>query len=90
MDDDVGAVLEQLQDRLDSIEEHVVEMSQYGAPILAAAQGRADHRPTDLSHVPEEVVALARAGTRRDAIVKSRGLIDADPKYAASIVDSRP
>ena len=87
MDDDARAALDQIQDRLDYIEDHIVEMSKFGAQILYAPMGRADHRPTDPGHVPDEVVQLARAGKRRDAIVKYRELTGADPKYAASIVD---
>jgi hypothetical protein len=88
VDDDVRAVLGQIQDRLDYIEEHIARMSKFGAQILYAPMGRADHRPTDPGHVPDEVVALARAGKRKDAIVKYRELTGADPKYAASIVDA--
>ena len=87
MDDDARAALDQIQDRLDYIEDHIVEMSKFGAQILYAPMGRADHRPTDPGHVPDEVVQLARAGKQRDAIVKYRELTGADPKYAASIVD---
>jgi len=88
VDDDVRAALDRIQDRLDYIEEHIVSMSKFGAQILYAPMGRADHRPTDPDHVPDEVVALARAGKRKDAIVKYRELTGADPKYAASIVDA--
>ncbi len=87
MDDDVRAVLDQIQDRLDYIEEHILSMSKFGAQILYAPMGRSDHRPTDPNHIPDEVVALARAGKRRDAIIKYRELTGADPKYAASVVE---
>ena len=73
--------------RLDDIEEHVVQMSKFGAQILYAPMGRAGHRPTDPGHVPDEGVQLARAGKRRDAIVKSRELTGADPNDAAAVVD---
>jgi hypothetical protein len=86
MDDEVRAALDQIQDRLD-IEGHSVELSRFGAQILEAPMGRAGQRPTDPSHVPDELAVLARAGKRRDVIVKDRELTGADPKYATSIVD---
>ena len=89
MDDEVRAALDQIQDRLDYIEEHIVQMSKFGAQILYAPMGRAGYRPTDPGHVPDEVVQLARARKRRDAIIKYRELTGADPKDAASIVDGR-
>jgi len=87
MDDDVRAALDQIQDRLDYIEEHIVQMSKFGAQVLYAPMGRADHRPTDPGHVPDEVIQLAHAGKRRDAIVKYRELTGADPQAAATVVD---
>ncbi len=64
-DDDVQAALNQINERLDYIEEHIVNMSQAGARLIYVPMGRADHRPTDPSYVPPEVVELVRAGSAR-------------------------
>lgn len=88
MDDgEVQATLEQINERLDYIEEHIVKMSQAGARLIYIPLGRADHRPTDPDHVPAEVIELARAGNRRDAIVRYRALTGADVDRAKAVVD---
>jgi hypothetical protein len=49
--------------------------------------GRQDFRPSDPAHVPTEVVELARAGKRKEAIVRYRALTGADPAQAIAVVD---
>jgi hypothetical protein len=88
MDDgEVQAALNQINERLDYIEDHIVRMSQAGARLLYVPMGRADQRPPDPGNVPPEVVELARAGKRKDAIVRYRALTGADPAQATAVVD---
>jgi hypothetical protein len=87
MDDETQTALEQNNNRLDYIEEHIVSMSRFGSQLPFVAMGRADHRPTDPAHIPPEVVELARAGKRRQAIVKYRELTGGDVQQAQSVVD---
>ena len=85
---DLQAELNQMNERLDYIEEHIVAMSKAGARLIYVPMGRADHRPTDPGHVPPEVVELVRAGKRKDAIVRYRGLTGADVEQAKAVVDA--
>lgn len=62
-----------------------MSMSRYGAQIrYAQCVAPTAYRS---NHVPDEVVALARSGKRKDAIVKYRELTGADPTYGARVVD---
>jgi hypothetical protein len=81
------AALNQINERLDYIEDHIVSMSHAGARLIYVPMGRAEHRPTDPSDVPDEVVELARAGKRKDAIVRYRALTGADVQQAQTVVD---
>jgi len=87
MDDETRAALERIEARLDYLEEHVNQMSKFGAQIPFAPMGRNDFRPTDPGHVPQEVVDLAQAGKRKEAIVRYRELTGADAQQAISVVD---
>lgn len=89
MDDDLQAAVDQINMRLDYIEDHIVAMSQAGSRLIYIPMGRATYRPTDLGHVPPEVVDLARAGKRKDAIIKYRELTGADVEQAKTAVDGR-
>jgi ribosomal protein L7/L12 len=88
MEDDVLSALEQVNQRLDYIEEHILSMSKAGARVAFVPMGRSGSRPTDPDQVPTEVVELARAGKRRDAIVRYRELTGAGPQEAIALVDS--
>jgi ribosomal protein L7/L12 len=87
MDDgDVGAALELINKRLDWVEEHVGRL--YGVTFGVNSyvpMGRADHRP-DVNPVPPEVVALARAGKKLDAIKRYRELTGIDFDHARAVV----
>lgn len=85
---DVQAALDQINERLDYIEDHIVAMSQGGARQIYVPMGRSDHRPTDPNFVPPEVVELARAGKRKDAIVRYRQLTGSDVQHAQSVIDA--
>ena len=87
MDEETRAALEQINSRLDYIEEHIQKMSKSGAQILFAPMGRNDYAPTDPGHVPQEVVDLALAGKRKEAIVRYRELTAASPQEAITVVD---
>ena len=87
MDDETRDALEQINTRLDYIEDHILAMSQGGARQIYVPMGRSDHTPTDPGHVPEEVVALAQAGKRKDAIVRYRALTGASAEQAIAVVD---
>lgn len=87
MDDETRAALEQVNARLDYIEEHISAMSKYGAQILFAPMGRSAQRPSDPDRVPQEVIDLVRAGKRKEAIVRLRALTAASPQDAIAIVD---
>jgi hypothetical protein len=87
MDEQTSAALAQINARLDYIEEHITAMSKYGAQLLFAPMGQNDHRPDDPNHVPEEVVQLARAGKRKEAIVRYRELTAASPQDAIAAVE---
>ncbi len=88
MDDaQLEARLNQIDERLDYIEEHLVAMSRAGARLAYVPMGRAATRPTDASNVPDEVVALAQAGKRKEAVVRYRELTGADVQHAISVVD---
>lgn len=86
-DSDVQAALNQINERLDYIEGHIVSMSQGGARQIYVPMGRADHRPTDPSFVPPEIADLVRAGKRKEAIVRYRELTGADVQHAQSVVN---
>jgi hypothetical protein len=88
MDDEIRATLDRIEKRLDLLEEHVAKMSKYGAQIPFVPMGRADYRPDDPDHVPQEVVDLAQAGKRKEAIVKYRELTGADAKKAIATVEA--
>ena len=81
------AALERTEKRLDLLEEHVTKMSKYGAQIPYVPMGRAENRPDDPDHVPQEVVDLAQAGKRKEAIVKYRELTGADARTAIAVVE---
>ncbi len=87
MDDDTRAALEQISKRLDYLEEHIASMSKWGAQIPFVPMGREDHRPDDAGHVPQEVIDLARAGKRKEAIVRYRELTGAGAQQAIDTVD---
>ena len=87
MDDEIRAALERIETRLDHIESHILAMSKAGARLTYVPMGRADHAPDDPGHVPQEVVDLARAGKRKDAIVRYRALTGASADQAISVVD---
>jgi hypothetical protein len=87
MDDETRTALERIEKRLDHLEEHVLQMSRFGAQIQFAPMGRADYRPDDPDHVPQEVIDLAQAGKRKEAIVKYRELIGANAEKAIATVD---
>jgi len=87
LDDETRAAFEQVNSRLDYIEEHIAAMSKYGAQLPYAPMGREDHRPSDPDHVPQEVIDLARAGNRKEAITRYRALTAASPQEAIAIVD---
>ncbi len=88
MDDDTAAALEQINRRLDYIEDHIVAMSRSGARLAYVPMGRAAAPPTDASRVPPEIVELARAGKRKEAIVRYRELTGAGAQDAIAMVDS--
>jgi hypothetical protein len=88
MDDEVLAALEQINQRLDYIEDHILSMSKAGARLIFVPMGRSGGRPTDPDQVPPDVVELARAGKRRDAIVRYRELTGAGPQEAIAAVDA--
>lgn len=90
MDDETRAAFDQINTRLDFIEEHITAMSKYGAQIPFVAMGRRDHLPTDANHVPQEVIDLARAGKRKEAIVKYRELTAASAQDAIATIDALP
>jgi hypothetical protein len=87
LDDDTRAALEQINSRLDFLEELIAAMSKWGAQIPFAPMGREDHRPDDPGHVPQEIVELAHAGKRKEAIVRYRELTGADAEQAINTVD---
>ena len=87
-DSDVQTALNQISERLDYIEDHIVAMSQGGARQIYVPMGRADHRPTDPNFVPAEIAELVRAGKRKDAIVRYRELTGADVQHAIAVVDA--
>jgi hypothetical protein len=87
-DSDVQATLNQISERLDYIEDHIVAMSQGGARQIYIPMGRADHRPTDPNVVPPEIAELVRAGKRKDAIVRYRELTGSDVQHAITVVDA--
>ena len=87
MDDDVLAALEQINQRLDYIEDHILAMSKAGARLIFVPMGRSGQRPTDPGQVPPEVVELARAGKRKEAIIRYRQLTGAGPQDAIATVD---
>jgi hypothetical protein len=88
MDDETRATLERIEKRLDLLEEHVTKMSKYGAQIPYVPMGRADTRPDDPDHVPQEVIDLAQAGKRKEAIVKYRELTGVDARQAIAVVEA--
>jgi hypothetical protein len=88
VDDETRAGLEQVSSRLDYLEEHILAMSKYGAQLPFAPMGRNDSRPTDPNRVPQEVIDLALAGNRKEAIVRYRALTAASPQDAIALVDS--
>ena len=87
MDDETRAALEQINARLDFLEEHIRQMSKFGAQIPFVPMGRNDYRPDDPGHVPQEVVDLALAGKRKEAIVRYRELTAASAQDAIAVVD---
>jgi hypothetical protein len=88
MDDETRATLERIEKRLDLLEEHVTKMSKYGAQIPYVPMGHADTRPDDPNHVPQEVIDLAQAGKRKEAIVKYRELTGVDARQAIAVVEA--
>ena len=86
-DPDLQATLNQINDRLDYIESHIVAMSQAGARLAYVPMGRAERTPTDPSNVPAEVADLIRAGKRKDAFVRYRELTGADVAQARAALD---
>jgi hypothetical protein len=86
-DSDIQATLNQINERLDYIEDHIVAMSQGGARQIYVPMGRADRRPTDPDVVPPEIADLVRAGKRKEAIVRYRELTGADVQHAQSVVN---
>lgn len=79
MDDEVRAAFQQLNDRLDHIEKYLVESGNRNGPHYTPTTG--------FGPAPEEVVELARAGKRKDAIIRYRALTGADFDAAAAAVD---
>jgi hypothetical protein len=49
--------------------------------------GREDHRPDNAGRVPQEVIDLAHAGKRKEAIVRYRELTGAGARQAIETVD---
>jgi ribosomal protein L7/L12 len=73
MDDvDVGALLRQIGRRLDWIEENLIHIGA-GVGVRYLVMGSSDQRPDEVA-VPPEVVELARAGKKLEAIKLYREL----------------
>jgi hypothetical protein len=87
MEDDVLAALEQINRRLDYVEDHILSMSKAGSRLIFVPMGRSSENPKAPSQVPAEVLQLAQAGKRKDAIVKYRELTGAGPQEAIAAVD---
>jgi hypothetical protein len=83
MDDEVRTALQLIEKRLDWIEESLLRV----VGLQYVAMGRADHRP-DETPVPPEVIELARAGKRQDAIKLYRQLTGVDFSQAQAVVDA--
>jgi hypothetical protein len=79
MDDDVRAALQQIQERLDHIEQHVVRLGKKSGPQYTPTKG--------FVPAPPDVVDLARAGETDDAIARYRELTGADLGRASAVVD---
>jgi hypothetical protein len=88
MDDEVLAALEQVNKRLDYVEDHILSMSKAGSRLIFVPMGRSSENPKAPSNAPAEVIELAHAGKRMDAIKKYRELTGAGPQEAIAAVDS--
>jgi ribosomal protein L7/L12 len=88
MDDEVLAALEQINKRLDYVEDHILSMSKAGSRLIFVPMGSSNENPKAPSAVPTPVIELAQAGKRMDAIKKYRELTGSGPQEAAAAVDS--
>jgi hypothetical protein len=83
VDDETRAAIEQMNARLDHIEDHIVRMSQFGAQIRYVPMGR---RVPSTFGVPQEVLDLAQAGDRMGAIKRYRELTGCSAQEAADAI----
>jgi ribosomal protein L7/L12 len=85
LDDETRAAIEQINQRLDHIENHIVNMSKTGTAGLSyTPMGR---NAPDTSGVPQEVLELMQAGDRMGAIRRYRELTGMSTSEAADAID---
>jgi ribosomal protein L7/L12 len=85
VDDETEAAIEQINLRLDHIENHIVNISKTGtAGLRYVPMGR---RSPDRSGVPQEVLDLVQAGDRMGAIRRYRELTGVSTQDAADAID---
>jgi ribosomal protein L7/L12 len=87
MDDETRAAIDQINARLDHIEQHLVDISQHGALIRYAPMGRNDYRASNASSIPADVIELVESGKRFDAIRRYRELTGVTTQEAADVID---
>ena len=75
--------IDRIEKRLDWIEENLGRV----VGLQYVAMGRSDTRP-DAAGVPDDVLALARAGKTMDAIARYRELTGVDFAHAREVIDN--
>jgi ribosomal protein L7/L12 len=80
---ELTAAINRIEKRLDWIEENLGRV----VGLQYVPMGRDDARP-DATGVPDDVIALARAGKTMDAIKRYRELTGLDFAHAREVIDS--
>ena len=87
MDDETKAAIDQINARLDHIEQHLVDLVTHDSHIRYTPMGRDDFHASNASSIPADVAQLLQSGDRFGAIRRYRELTGITTQEAADILD---